>query len=34
MVCYLSLEEEEARESYKKWVLLEEMSWMQKSREI
>ena len=34
----LSLEEEEvrkeAREMYKKWVLLEEMSWRQKSREI
>ncbi|RVW93092.1 Transposon TX1 uncharacterized 149 kDa protein [Vitis vinifera] len=37
-VCELSLEEEEARkeakEMYKKWVLLEEMSWRQKSREI
>ena len=34
----LSLEEEEtrkeAREMYKKWVLLEEMSWRQKFREI
>ena len=34
----LSLEEEEARkearEMYKKWVFLEEMSWRQKSREI
>ena len=34
----LSLEEEEtrkeAREMYKKWVLLEEVSWRQKSREI
>ena len=34
----LSLEEEEARkkarEIYKKWVLLEEVSWRQKSREI
>ena len=34
----LSLEEEEsrkdAREMYKKWVLLEEMSWKQKLREI
>ena len=36
--CHLSLEEEEsrkdARENYKKWVLFEEMSWKQKSREI
>ena len=36
--CSLSLEEEEARkearETYKKWVLLEEASWRQKSREI
>ena len=34
----LSMEEEEtrkeARELYKKWVLLEEVSWRQKSREI
>ncbi|WJZ98579.1 hypothetical protein VitviT2T_017093 [Vitis vinifera] len=34
----LSMEEEEARkearETYKKWVLLEEASWRQKSREI
>ncbi|RVX18219.1 hypothetical protein CK203_006709 [Vitis vinifera] len=37
-VCVLSLEEEEsrkeAREMYKKWVFLEEMSWRQKSWEI
>ncbi|RVW33931.1 Transposon TX1 uncharacterized 149 kDa protein [Vitis vinifera] len=37
-VCELSLEEEEtrkeARETYKKWVLLEEMTWRQKFREI
>ena len=36
--CSLSMEEEklrkEAREAYKKWVLLEEVSWRQKSREI
>ena len=34
----LTMEEEEARkearETYKKWVLLEEASWRQKSREI
>ena len=34
----LSLEKEgsrrEARENYKKWVVLEKMSWRQKSREI
>ena len=34
----LSLEEEEsrkeARENYKKWVLLEETSWRQKSRKF
>ena len=37
-VHFFSLEEDEARkeasESYKKWVLLEEVSWRQKSREI
>ena len=34
----LTLEEmglqEEAKESFKKWTLLEEMSWKQKSREV
>lgn len=36
--CSFSLEEldvrREARENYKKWVLFEEMSWRQKSREV
>ena len=36
--CILSMEEVEAqegaREEYKEWVLLEEISWRQKSREV
>ncbi|RVW16891.1 hypothetical protein CK203_088662 [Vitis vinifera] len=36
--CTLSLEElsarNEAREEFKKWILLEEISWRQKSREV